>query len=281
MNLIPAYKKNNDLLREMGSLENDETQYHLWWLGQSGFLLQWKGKRVIMDPYLSDSLTKKYAATDKPHVRMSELVINPGMIKNVSILSSSHNHTDHLDADSIIPILKNNPGIKFIVPEANRNFVAERTKVDASFLTGIKDGQTVKIGEFSFHGIPAKHDEIERDENNNCRYMGFVIEFGRYKIYHSGDTLWFDEMVGLLKPFALDVAILPINGNVPERRVQGNLDCREAAELGKEIGAKTVIPCHYDMFSFNSADVNDFINAAKILNQPFRVLTGGERYSAS
>jgi L-ascorbate metabolism protein UlaG (beta-lactamase superfamily) len=63
--------------------------------------------------------------------------------------------------------------------------------------------------------------------------------------------------------------------------VQGNLDCREAAELGKAIGAKTVIPCHYDMFSFNSADVNDFINAAKILNQPFRVLTGGERYSAS
>ena len=281
MNLIPAYKKDNDLLSEMDSLANDEKQFHLWWLGQSGFLLQWKGKRVIMDPYLSDSLTKKYAETDKPHVRMSELVINPGMIKNVSILSSSHNHTDHLDADSIIPILKNNPGIKFIVPEANRNFVAERTKVDASFLTGIKDGQTVKIGEFSFHGIPAKHDEIERDENNNCRYMGFVIEFGRYKIYHSGDTLWFDEMVGLLKPFALDVAILPINGNVPERRVQGNLDCREAAELGKAIGAKTVIPCHYDMFSFNSADVNDFINAAKILNQPFRVLTGGERYSAS
>jgi L-ascorbate metabolism protein UlaG (beta-lactamase superfamily) len=281
MNLIPAYKKDNDLLSEMDSLANDEKQFHLWWLGQSGFLLQWKGKRVIMDPYLSDSLTKKYAETDKPHVRMSELVINPGMIKNVSILSSSHNHTDHLDADSIIPILKNNPGIKFIVPEANRNFVAERTKVDASFLTGIKDGQTVKIGEFSFHGIPAKHDEIERDENNNCRYMGFVIEFGRYKIYHSGDTLWFDEMVGLLKPFALDVAMLPINGNVPERRVQGNLDCREAAELGKEIGAKTVIPCHYDMFSFNSADVNDFINAAKIINQPFRVLTGGERYSAS
>jgi L-ascorbate metabolism protein UlaG (beta-lactamase superfamily) len=281
MNLIPAFKKDEVLLKEMDSLLNDESQFHLWWLGQSGFLLQWKGKRVVMDPYLSDSLTKKYAATDKPHTRMSELVISPASLKNIDILSSSHNHTDHLDADTIIPILKSNPGIKFIVPEANRSFVAERVKVSASSLTGIKDGQMVKLGEFSFHGIPSKHDEIERDENNNCRYMGYVIEFGPYKIYHSGDTLWFEEMIGLLRPFKLDVAILPINGNVPERKVQGNLDCQEAATLGKSIGARIVIPCHYDMFSFNSADVSDFVKAAKGIGQPFQVLTGGERYSSN
>jgi L-ascorbate metabolism protein UlaG (beta-lactamase superfamily) len=39
-----------------------------------------------------------------------------------------------------------------------------------------------------------------------------VIAFGKYKIYHSGDTLWFDEMVDLLKPFSVDAALLPING---------------------------------------------------------------------
>src|SRR5262249_36777181 len=150
-----------------------------WWLGQSGFLLQWKGSRVVMDPYLSDSLTRKYITTDKPQTRMSELVIDPSKLQDISVLSSSHNHTDHLDAETIIPILKNNPGIKFIVPEANRNFVAERVKIDPSVLTGINDGQTVQLGPFRFHGIPSKHEEIERDENNNCRYMGFVIEFGK------------------------------------------------------------------------------------------------------
>jgi L-ascorbate metabolism protein UlaG (beta-lactamase superfamily) len=72
--------------------------------------------------------------------------------------------------------------------------------------------------------------------------MGYVIEFGTYKIYHSGDTLWFDEMVDLLKPFAVDVAILPINGNDPSRKVAGNLNCEEAGMLGKAIGAKLVIP---------------------------------------
>ena len=77
MTLIPAIKKNEELLAEMDSFMTDSGHLYLWWLGQSGFLLQWKRQRVLIDPYLSDSLTKKYAVTDKPHTRMSELVIRP------------------------------------------------------------------------------------------------------------------------------------------------------------------------------------------------------------
>jgi len=278
MPLIKAIKKNEDLISEMGLLLNDEQHVFLWWLGQSGFLLQWKRKRILIDPYLSDSLTKKYLTTSKPHTRMSELVIQPALLKNISIVTSSHNHTDHLDAETLIPVLKNNPGIKFIIPEANRNFVAERTGCANDFPIGLNDKQSVTVDGFTFHGIPAKHNEIERDENGNCKYMGYVIEFDKYKIYHSGDTLWFDEMVDLLKPFAVDAAILPINGNKPERKVAGNLDSKEAAALGKAINAKFVIPCHYDMFDFNTADVNEFIMEAKKINQPYKVLIGGERY---
>jgi L-ascorbate metabolism protein UlaG (beta-lactamase superfamily) len=275
MSLIKAIKKDEDLVNEMDSLLMDQKYLHLWWLGQSGFLLQWKGKRVLIDPYLSDSLTKKYANTDKPHVRMSERVIDPNLLTNISIVTSSHNHTDHLDADTLIPILKNNPGVRLIIPETNRNFVAERVHCKNEFPIGLTDGKSITIDAFTFHGIPAKHNETERDENGNCKYMGYVIEFGKYKIYHSGDTLWFDGMVEILKPFQVDVAILPINGNDPARKVAGNLNVREAAELGKAINARLVIPCHYDMFSFNTANVRDFIDEAKKLKQPHHVLTGG------
>lgn len=279
MSLLPVIKKNDTLIAEMDSMMNDMSSFHLWWLGQSGFLLQWKGKRVLIDPYLSDSLTKKYAATDKPHTRMSELVLNPELLKNISFVTSSHNHTDHLDAETLIPVLKNNPGITFIIPEANRSFVCERVKCDYDFPVGLNDGKSVTIDGFTFYGIPAKHNEIERNENGNCRFMGYVIEFDGYNIYHSGDTLWFDEMVELLKPFNVDVALLPINGNKPERKVAGNLDCKEAAELGKAINAKIVIPCHYDLFTFNTADVNEFIREAENINQPYKVLKGGERFA--
>jgi len=278
MTLIPAIKKDEELLAEMDSFITDGDHFYLWWLGQSGFLLQWKRQRVLIDPYLSDSLTKKYAATDKPHTRMSELVIRPDLLKNISIVTSSHNHTDHLDAETLIPILKNNPGIKFIIPEASRDFVAERTKCDKDFPIGLNDGMHLAIGGFTFHGIPARHNEIERDEAGNCKYMGYVIEFGAHRIYHSGDTLWFEGMVDLLKSFAVDVALLPINGDDPGRKVAGNLNAKEAAQLGKAIDAKTVIPCHYDMFTFNTADVNDFIIEAGKIHQPFKVLKGGGRF---
>jgi len=279
--MIPAQKKDKELIIEMDSYLNDKTHFHLWWLGQSGFLLQWEGKRVLIDPYLSDSLTKKYLTTDKPHTRMSELVVEPGLLENISVVTSSHNHTDHLDAETLIPILKNNPDIKFIIPEANREFVAERVKCKKDFPIGLTDGRSVTVDDFTFYGMPAKHNEIERDEKGNCKYMGYVIEFGKYKIYHSGDTIWFDEMTDLLKPFAVDVAILPINGNKPERKVAGNLDCKETAELGKAIGAACVIPCHYDMFEFNTADVNDFIREAENIHQPYNVLKGGDRFTSN
>ena len=276
--MIVAVNKNEMLVSEIDSLVN-ELGFTLWWLGQSGYLLQWKGKRILIDPYLSDSLTKKYLTTDKPHTRISELVIKPELLKNISIVTSSHNHTDHLDAETLIPVIKNNPGIKFIIPEANRNFVADRVQCEINFPIGLNDKQSVTIDGFTFHGMPAKHNEIDRDENGNCKCMGYVIEFGEYKIYHSGDTLWFDGMVELLKPYAVDVALLPINGNKPERKVAGNLDCKEAAALGKAIGAKIVIPCHYDLFSFNTADVNEFISEAEKINQPYKVLKGGEKFT--
>src|SRR4249920_1225433 len=106
--LIKALKTGDELISEMDSLLSDKDHFHLWWLGQSGYLLQWKGKRVLIDPYLSDSLTKKYAATEKPHVRISERVLDPELLRNISIVTSSHNHTDHLDAETLIPVLKNN-----------------------------------------------------------------------------------------------------------------------------------------------------------------------------
>jgi L-ascorbate metabolism protein UlaG (beta-lactamase superfamily) len=87
-------------------------------------------------------------------------------------------------------------------------------------------------------------------------------------------------MVDLLKPFEVDVAILPINGNKPERKVAGNLDAKQAAELGKAIHAKCVIPCHYDMFSFNTADVNVFVLEAEKIEQPYKVLKAGERFDS-
>ena len=277
--LIPAYSSGEELQRQIhdSKAQGGKDHFDIWWLGQSGFLIQWNGTLVLFDPYLSNSLTKKYDGTLKPHVRMSELVIAPELLNRIDIVSSSHNHTDHLDAETLNPILNSNPAISFIIPEANRSFVCGRLKCASDFPIGLNDGKEVTIKGFTYNGVPAAHNTIERDELGQCRFMGFVVKFGKWAVYHSGDTLLYENMTNILKPFKVDIAFLPINGNDPARGVAGNLNAHEAAALGKDIGARMVIPHHYHMFEFNTSDPNDFAREAELVKQSYRILKLGER----
>src|SRR5262245_6284238 len=130
MELIQPLLKDDELLADIAAARSETHRFHLWWLGQSGFLVQWQEKHLLIDPYLSDSLTKKYAATDKPHVRMTAIPIAPERLNFIDVVTSSHNHTDHLDHETLWPLLRVNPELQMIIPEANRAFVADRLKTD-------------------------------------------------------------------------------------------------------------------------------------------------------
>lgn len=278
--MIKPFSIDAEFLADVAACRANQSELHIWWLGQSGFLIQWQGSHLLFDPYLSDSLTKKYAATDKPHVRMTERVIAPEKLNFVDVVTSSHNHTDHLDAETLRPLLATNSGLKLIIPEANRQFVAERLQIDSSSPIGLDAGQSVAAGGYVIHAVPAAHETIDRDEAGRCRYLGYVVECGPWTIYHSGDTVLYDGMVETLRRWRIDVALLPINGRAPERRVAGNLNPTEAAQLGRDMGADVVIPCHYDMFEFNTADPGEFTKAAQEVRQHYSVLKNGERWNA-
>ena len=256
-------------------------QLSIWWLGQSGFLVQFEGRHLLIDPYLSDSLTKKYRGTDKPHDRMTERVIDPARLDFINVVTSSHNHTDHLDADTLIPLFAANPGLQMIVPAANQAFAGTRLNLPVDRFTGLTNGQSASVNGFTVHGIAAAHNSLDTDEQGRNVFMGYVIECGRWRIYHSGDTLRFDGLAEQLIPLNIDVALLPINGDLPERRVAGNLDGPQAAQLAGDIGAKVVIPCHYDMFDFNTATPDAFAAACRNLHRHYSILQNGERWSVA
>jgi L-ascorbate metabolism protein UlaG (beta-lactamase superfamily) len=279
--VIRAVLSHDALLADIRAADGRDGNFCLWWLGQSGFLLQWQGVHLLLDPYLSDSLTKKYAQTDKPHVRMTELVIDPSRLSFADIATSSHNHTDHLDAETLNPILERNSDLKLIIPEANRAFVSERLGIDPAVPIGVDDGRSVEIEGVRFSGVASAHESVERDEHGRAKFLGYVLQFGGWTVYHSGDTVRYPGMSETLKPFGVDVALLPINGRAPERRVPGNLSGPEAAQLAKDIGAGLVIPCHYDMFEFNTASPDEFVRACKRLGQACRVLRCGERWEST
>jgi L-ascorbate metabolism protein UlaG (beta-lactamase superfamily) len=249
----------------------------IWWLGQSGFLAKSAFGSVLFDPYLSNSLTRKYANTDKPHVRMTALAIVPDELPAIDVVTCSHIHTDHFDVETLRPLFAINSAVVFVIPEATRSFVVDRLGCDPAWPRGMTDGDNLVAGEFELLAVPAAHNEIERDERGRCHCLGYVVRVGRHTLYHSGDTLRYPEMTTLLRPLSVDVALLPINGNRPERRVAGNMFGDEAAQLAHDIGARIVVPCHYDMFEFNTESPALFVNTCRRLNQPYRVLQCGER----
>lgn len=276
--MIQPLQSDEEFLADVAQARRQPHILHLWWLGQSGYLVQWQGQHLLLDPYLSDSLTRKYAATDKPHIRMTARVIAPEKLDFIDVVTSSHNHTDHLDTETLMPLLRANPALQMVIPEANRAFVADRLGIDPAQPIGVDAGGLALVGAFRFYGVPAAHEQIEQDAAGHHKYLGYVVQVGPWTIYHSGDTVLYEGMVEQLRHWSIDVALLPINGRAPERRVAGNLDGPEAAQLAKAIGAKIVIPCHYEMFEFNTASPADFVAAAERIDQPYCVLRAGERW---
>ena len=270
-----AILKDDELLADIERARG-EKRHRVWWLGQSGFLVYTPEATILFDPYLSDSLTKKYAGTDKPHTRLTEQVIAPERLTGIDVITSSHNHTDHLDVETLGPLFAANPQAKLVIPRANRAFVLERLGDVAARLVEIDAGESVAVGEVTLHGIPSAHNECERDEHGCCKFLGFIAQLGGRTIYHTGDTMMHDELVPALQPFQIDLAFLPINGFVPERRVAGNLDGREAAELAHQLGMGLVLPHHFEMFAFNTVTPELFIGECERLGQAYRVIGNGE-----
>ena len=285
--MIQPALQDERFLRDVRTASDSETCFHLWWLGQSGFLLRWKKHHLLFDPYLSDSLTRKYASTEKPHVRMTERVIAPDDLDFIDVVTSTHNHTDHLDADTLVPLLRVNPRLALVVPEANREFAAKRIGVPVERLVALEPRPsdrpgvrtTISVGPFHITAVPAAHEKLDVDPKGNHIYVGYVVHFGSWAIYHSGDTVLFDGMEAALRRFQPTLALLPINGRAPERGVSGNLWGHEAAQLAKSIATECVLPCHYDMFEFNTASTGEFESTCLSLGQTYKILKAGERFT--
>ena len=94
-------------------------EVNLWWLGQAGFALKYAETLLLIDPYLSDFLAKKYQGKEFPHIRMMDAPIRPEELEQVRVVCCTHRHSDHLDPETVLPIAQNNPDCLFVMPGLN------------------------------------------------------------------------------------------------------------------------------------------------------------------
>jgi L-ascorbate metabolism protein UlaG (beta-lactamase superfamily) len=195
----------------------------------------------------------------------------------VRVVTSSHQHQDHFDEETLNPLSKANNGLQLVLPEATVDAARKRLPDTKIVFHPINDTQTISVEGWEFTGVAAAHPELERDALGRCSFLGFIIRRNGITVYHSGDTVWHDGLIPALLPIQCDLMLLPINGQKAERRVPGNLNGTEAAALAKATRGGLAVPCHYEMFKFNTETPDEFVKTCTRLDQAHHLMRCGQR----
>ena len=280
--MIEPMRSGRALVEEIGATAPSAGMVAVWWLGQSGFLLKAAGATVLIDPYLSEHLTRKYEGTATPHVRMTRAPLRGTDLLGVNLILCSHKHSDHLDPGTLPDLLAASPTATLVVPEALTAH-ARSLGLPPDRVEGIEASETFSRPGVSVRALPSAHEGLDTDDRGRHLYLGFVVEMGGLRFYHSGDGLAYDGLADSIGPQPLDVMFLPINGRDPARGVPGNMSAAEAVDLASQVRPRFVVPHHYDMFMFNTAPAADFEMESRRLapGVSARVLRVGERWEVS
>jgi L-ascorbate metabolism protein UlaG (beta-lactamase superfamily) len=312
--MIEPIRHGADLVAEIERTMPARGTPSVWWLGQSGFLIKSSTGLLAIDLYLSEHLTKKYAATDRPHVRMTRAPLHGCDLRRVDLILASHKHSDHLDPGTLPDLMSASPGAILALPEAIREHaiglglppdriagldspvgrgspdpargsapVGRGSPDPARGPTEVLPSETIERAGFRVRAVPSAHERIDTDGAGRPLYLGYVIEFEGLRVYHSGDSLAYEELAGRLGPDRFDVLFLPINGRDPARGVPGNMSAAEAVDLAARVRPRFVVPHHYDMFTFNTVPVEAFQTEALRLPDGVeaRILRCGERWEVA
>ena len=254
-----------------------------WWLGQEGYALKTCEATVYIDPYLSDFAERITRGKANEHVRMTSAPMQPSDVDHADWVLCTHDHADHIDPEGIPVIAERSPRAQFVVPEAaRRTLAAMNIRVDR--IHTLRGHDSMQAGAMSVSAIPAKHEQFDDSEEHGYPYLSYVIRLAGMTLFHAGDTIPYAGQVEKVRQHEVDIAFVPINGRDDARHrlaFEGNFDCEEAVEFSLQIGARLTIPMHYDMFTLNTADVNDFCRIAGERGLRHRVLQPGCKWEFS
>jgi len=251
-----------------------DTGIKLWWLGQAGFILRFQKTTLLLDPYLSDVLAIKYRGKKYPHTRMINPPVAPENLTDIDYFISTHSHSDHMDPGLIPVIRQNNPDCLFILPEASIDIGMERG-IPKNRMICMDDGRKALLKEnISIHGVSSAHEELAVDSQGHNLYLGYVLKFGEFVLYHSGDCIPYPGLEEKLKPYKIDLSLLPVNGRsktLSSDGIAGNFNFYEAIGLMEILQIPFMIPHHYGMFSFNTVNFSDLKKIIKKQNLECKV----------
>jgi L-ascorbate metabolism protein UlaG (beta-lactamase superfamily) len=226
-----------------------EIKFH----GQSCFELTDGGTTVLTDPFLKPNNPVAVASAEEV---------------NATHVAISHGHADHI-ADAVAVLKRTGAEAIAIVELAN--WLGEQG------VESVKDpnfGGTVEYDWGYVSLVPAWHTNTTPDGTAIGPPAGMVIKIGETTVYHAGDTCLFSDMKLIAERSDIDVFLVPIGGHY-------TMDRHDAVRACDFVGARTVIPMHYDTFPPIETDAEAFKSDVESqTSSQVVILKPGESHSA-
>ncbi len=196
-------------------------------LGHACFTLSDGDTTVLIDPFLTGNPKAAIAAEDVP----------------ATTILLTHGHGDHYG--DTVAIAKRTGATAVAITEIARELEGEGLDVRDTNLGGTAkfDWGTVKL-------VPAWHTSTT-PKGTVSSPAGLLIHFEATVVYHLGDTTLFSDLQLVGKRTPIDIALMCIGGHY-------TMDRTDAVEAASLIGARTVIPCHYNTFPPIETDAQAF-----------------------
>ncbi|NMP22891.1 MBL fold metallo-hydrolase [Sulfobacillus harzensis] len=224
------------------------------WYGQAGFVVEDGGARIAVDLFL------------RPDPRLRKPVVGPDDLGPLDAVLATHEHHDHLDEWTLRALQEHQPQLRVVVPEPIRR---QAESLRLMNLEGAVPNVSFTVGALEVTPVRALH-AVHMDEGYHFgepdgRFLGYAIRAGSAVVYHSGDTIMYPKLAETLKALGVTILLLPINGRTYRRENQdlvGNLHPEEAVDLAVEVGARVLIPMHFETYPNNLGDVGQAADLA-------------------
>lgn len=208
------------------------------WLGHSGFLIEWAGQRILLDPNQDGrcSVSKRFLEPSKSLAGQS-----------VDLICVSHAHYDHLSIQTLQSL--SHIG-QIILPAKSEIFLPAALPGDPE-RKGLGLWESTPYGSLTITAVPARHNGHRHHPwKSRFRAVGYVISDGTSSLYFAGDTARQEDAEAAIRErLAPDTAIVPIGAFAPRIPLKiHHLSPEEAVESGLALNASRVFPCHFGTF---------------------------------
>jgi L-ascorbate metabolism protein UlaG (beta-lactamase superfamily) len=216
----------------------------LTWLGHASWLVQLDGISLLIDPIFSDSIG--------PGVRRQvPVAIAVADLPSIDAQLVTHNHRDHLDLPSLKAV-----GRTVVAGLGLAEFFAGQKLA----CTELDWWATTAVGAVKIHFVPSQHwSRRGLSDQNQTLWGGFVVEGSSARIYHSGDTAYFDGFGQIARRVGgIDAALLPIGAYEPAWFMgKQHMNPEEATRAYVDLGAREFVAMHWGTFQLTDEPLDE------------------------